>query len=267
MNVQNNIKGVLRRFFGKIKKHKPLVMVLSAVVVFVTTYSLILPAITIDQETAAAQGGITVVADIQEQEESVTGADSAVNAGNSQKSDSGNDNEKEAGMADSDENADSDSSEPAEYDSEAGKGAQAGADEEADNYVEQGTDKVSKLQLTYSDSQLNATAKITDKKGIPSDAVLNVTRITEGTEGYNYAAYMDALQVPGSQYRDYTEDNTLLFDVAVMDGDIEWEPSDSGKVEIKFDFKDNQLSDSIGADKSEQISVIHLPLKDSVREK
>ena len=55
-----------------IKKYKPLIVLLSAVVVFVSTYVLILPALTLDKEEAASQGGIDVPAveqvDVQESE-------------------------------------------------------------------------------------------------------------------------------------------------------------------------------------------------------
>ena len=41
-----------------LKKRKAIVVALAAMVVFVTTYMLILPAVTLDEETASAQGGI-----------------------------------------------------------------------------------------------------------------------------------------------------------------------------------------------------------------
>lgn len=49
-----------------IGRYRPLIIALSAVVVFVTTYLLILPALTLDEDEAAAQGGIDVPAAAQE---------------------------------------------------------------------------------------------------------------------------------------------------------------------------------------------------------
>ena len=45
------------------KKYRLLLMTLSVAVVFVTTYLLILPALTLEQEEAARQGGIELASD------------------------------------------------------------------------------------------------------------------------------------------------------------------------------------------------------------
>ena len=46
----------------RLKKWQRVVSALAAVVVFVTTYALVLPAITLDKETASAQAGIEIAA-------------------------------------------------------------------------------------------------------------------------------------------------------------------------------------------------------------
>ena len=73
------------RAFNKIyreaKARKTLLLVLSCFVVFITTYMLILPAITLDQEEAERQGGIDVTAEQQTetvQEDNETAGDSEV---------------------------------------------------------------------------------------------------------------------------------------------------------------------------------------------
>ena len=58
----------------KLKQHRLLLMSLSVAVVFVTTYLLILPALTLDEQEAAQQGGIDVVS--EEQQDAVTSEDS-----------------------------------------------------------------------------------------------------------------------------------------------------------------------------------------------
>ena len=63
-----------------IKKHRPLLLTLSAAVVFVTTYLLILPAVTLDTQEAEQQGGIDVPA-AQEQAEPYESADPAESEG------------------------------------------------------------------------------------------------------------------------------------------------------------------------------------------
>ena len=61
--------------FCVFKRKKRTVLILSATVVFITTYSLILPAITLDQETAAKQGGIDAAR--TEQSETASGREQA----------------------------------------------------------------------------------------------------------------------------------------------------------------------------------------------
>ena len=55
----------LHGFASRIRNHRPLILILSAVVVFVTTYMLILPALTLDEDEARDQGGIEVPASEQ----------------------------------------------------------------------------------------------------------------------------------------------------------------------------------------------------------
>ena len=70
----------------------------------------------------------------------------------------------------------------------------------------------------------------------------------------------------GKDKEAYTEDNTLLYDLAFMKDGKELEPTE-GNVSVTFDFKDNQLAEDLGAKKASDVNVIHLPLKDSVRDK
>ena len=65
------------RIYREAKARKTLLLVFSCFVVFVTTYALILPAITLDQEEAERQGGIDVTA---EQQAEVTAEDNEVSA-------------------------------------------------------------------------------------------------------------------------------------------------------------------------------------------
>ena len=61
----NFVDKMIDRFFKlnrRLKKWQRVVSVLSAVVVFITTYTLILPAITLDKETASTQAGMEIAA-------------------------------------------------------------------------------------------------------------------------------------------------------------------------------------------------------------
>ena len=66
MRVQGHLVKILRELINIVKMHRPLVMSLSVVVVFVTTYLLILPALTLDRDEAAEQGGIGTPEVVQE---------------------------------------------------------------------------------------------------------------------------------------------------------------------------------------------------------
>ena len=52
----------------RLKKWQRVVSALAAVVVFVTTYAMVLPAITLDKETASTQAGIEIAASENEPE-------------------------------------------------------------------------------------------------------------------------------------------------------------------------------------------------------
>ena len=66
---ENRQKHFLSAAYILIQKHRPLLLTLSAMVVFVTTYLLILPALTLDTQEAAQQGGIDLPAAQEEQAE------------------------------------------------------------------------------------------------------------------------------------------------------------------------------------------------------
>ena len=132
-----------------------------------------------------------------------------------------------------------------------------------------------KAQYTYSDVNVTVTATLQHANAIPDDARFIVTQVTPATDGYNYDAYMDALN--GSEEdAAYDESNTLLYDIAffgyAMDADgnidtsktIEYQPAE-GSVKIDIQFHKNQLSGTLGADEDSDVTVTHLPLKDEVK--
>ena len=60
-----NVTSVFNRIYREAKARKTLLLVLSCFVVFITSYMLILPAVTLDQEEAERQGGIDVTTEQQ----------------------------------------------------------------------------------------------------------------------------------------------------------------------------------------------------------
>jgi len=143
-----------------------------------------------------------------------------------------------------------------------------------------------KTDFTYEDDNVVVTATLQHAGTIPDDAELKVTPVTADTEGYNYDAYMQALnnsaqKITGKTAADsspeFTEENTLLYDVAFTadktdaDGNViagekeEYEPTE-GMVKISMTFKKKQLSEDLKAENADDVMVAHLPLENSVKE-
>lgn len=146
-----------------------------------------------------------------------------------------------------------------------------------------------KTTYTYEDSFVSVTATLQHANAIPDDAEFVVTPVTPSTSGYNYDAYMEALNANADQIGDsdkessdkdtkkYTEDNTLLYDIAFLaepvdeDGNtiegskVEYQPAE-GMVKISFTFKQKQLEEDLSAEKAGDVTVIHMPLTDAVKE-
>ena len=71
----NFIDKMVERFIKlnrRMKRWQRLVSVMAAIVVFATTYGLVLPAITLDKDTATTQAGIDVAASENEPDETGT---------------------------------------------------------------------------------------------------------------------------------------------------------------------------------------------------
>ena len=145
-----------------------------------------------------------------------------------------------------------------------------------------------KTVYTYEDSKVLVTATLQHANAIPDDAEFVVTPVTPSSSDYNYDAYMEALnenadligdskESSDSDAKKYTEENTLLYDIAFLaapvdengetvEGElVEYQPAE-GMVNISFVFKQSQLSEDLGAAEAKDVTVVHLPLEDSVKE-
>ena len=148
--------------------------------------------------------------------------------------------------------------------------------------------KNEQLVYTYEDSEVVVTATLAAPDAVPDEAEFRVTRVTPQTAGYNYGAYMQALNnnaemispdnsANGQESDVYTEKNTLLYDIAFLvdktdeNGNVipgekeEYQPTE-GAVNISFDFKKSQLTQEVEAEKAEEIAVVHLPLDEATKE-
>ena len=111
----------------------------------------------------------------------------------------------------------------------------------------------------FENSDIRVVARLSDRSAVPEDAKLLVTAIQKDTEGYDFDAYLRALNAASE--KEHAEGNVLLYDLAFKVGDTKITPGD-GSVSIGFDFKKGQLDDEIGAQYPEDIEVIGLTAKD-----
>lgn len=177
----------LKQVTEKTKYWKVTVTVLAAIVVFITTYALILPAITLDEDTAQAQGGIEMSADDND-----TGDSSSVKAS---------------------EDADSEdavSGDPAEN---TGKSDKSEAKSEGQSSME-------KEVLTSDGQQYKVTVSCGTDAGVPEGASLEVSEITpedsDGDSSSEYDKYVSRTEEALG-----LEEGTLsyirLFDIKIVD--------------------------------------------------
>ncbi len=155
-------------------------------------------------------------------------------------------------------------------------------EEETESLTEEETEEETEKErtrtvYTYEDGSLRVTARLSDPKAIPDEAVLRVTAVTPGVAGYD--AYMAALNGAMSDGETvYNEENTLLYDIAFMGdrldedgkaiedgGQVEYQ-LEAGTVSISIVHKQDQLSDQLGAESAKDVEVVHLPLTDAVRD-
>lgn len=126
--------------------------------------------------------------------------------------------------------------------------------------------------FTAEDEDVKVTATLTDPSALPEDIEFKIARVTKDSQKYDYDAYIEALnqqsikETPeGEQPFVYNDDNTVMYDIAFMQGDKEI-ILDKGIVKIKFEYKKNLLADEDKADGKSEIEYHHLPIADDVRE-
>lgn len=147
------------------------------------------------------------------------GADESEEAVTDEKSDAA---ESDSDEADADLTEDQDfETEPGVSDTEAAAEATTAAAEEL---------PATRTEYTYSDSNVSVKVTLQKADAVPDDADLVVTRVTDRTDGYNYDAYMDALNDQAEDGKEYTSDNTLLYDIAFMYEEKDAEGNGTGKV-------------------------------------
>ena len=128
--------------------------------------------------------------------------------------------------------------------------------------------------FTFADSKVTVTATINGKNVFPDGIALKAVEVTKNSLAYNYDAYIDALNnnaesiakdADQEEANEFTEDNTLLYDIAFVYEGKEIQPEE-GTVSVKIEFKNNQLSEDLSATSEEDLAVVHLPIAESFKE-
>ena len=223
------IKNLISRLKRSIN-FRSLVITLSAIVVFVTTYMLILPAITLDKEQAILQGGVDVAVEQTVDEQ----AEQPVNEADGQT----------IGTEDADAPEDSDTPDRDEVELlTKTKRLTADSDESAGFTVSAVVDKADK---------------------VPADVTLQANELTEDTEGFDYDKYykeaLKALKKDDSSVKSIRM--IRFYDISLESDAAEESVEPEDKVSVKIGYeKGIRVSDAdnirivhFGEDKTEVLS-------------
>ena len=100
----------------------------------------------------------------------------------------------------------------------------ASEDNESDSDVsEEKEEQATRTEYIYDDGTVRVTAYLSDAAAISDEAYLSVIPVTPQTPGYNYDAYMAALNV-GTDFT-YDAAKTLLYDYAIILDGVEVQPA------------------------------------------
>ena len=277
----NFIDKMAERFMkvNKRMRHwKRVVSVLSAVVVFATTYALILPAITLDVQTASTQEGMEIAASENESESGGTVYEAEPEEKPDEEDEASLDTEADTEDSEEqsvDENANENSgsengsneSEPLEEtkNEETDASDESGIDDDIQISEEAATSATTALtdliiedtQLIYEADEYIVYADFGESAKFPAGVELRVKEITEESDPDIYAMYYE--KALGVMQDKYDESSTLSFarfyDIAFVYEDTEIEPN--GNVSVRIEYKkavavqENTTVDTIHFDKND----------------
>ena len=213
-------------------------MTLAAIVVFTTTYMLILPAFTLDSQSAAEQGGIDVPAVETTAEDTSDSTDSAVADEKAAANDANaNANQAEASVeTKADQSAEKADAKAKEPDESAAK-VKAADPEKSDVKLLTGKKTITAAQGKGDDFAVSAVVS-TDAK-VPADVTITATELGKNTDGFDYDQYKDdalaALKKDSSDVRSIK--SIKFYDISLESDsqDKSVEPSAPVSVKISYD--------------------------------
>ena len=201
MKYAKSLLDKAARSIRKLNRFRTLILALSVITVFVVTYLLILPAITLDEKEAERQGGIDIVTEsTTAQGEESTQADQPAPAPDS--------NEKEKTTEQKQTQKASAVKNPVFKDGE----------------------------LSYAGKTFDIEAAYKKDAKIPEGTELKVEEIVKKDDQYQeyYNKVLDALQKDGKQ-QDFTLATVRFYDITLISDGKEIEPADTVNVTISYD--------------------------------
>ena len=290
MNFFNKMAERFIKANRSLKKWRRVVSVLAAIVVFVTTYAMVLPAITLDKDTASTQSGMEIAASDQEpesdgtvyeavpEEEPVEAStedsqeESAAEDSGSQEAEVSEDQFSDEETVDSSQDI---SSNEEEFAAETGKTVEAPAADrtsESAKTVEEVQLITENTQLYYQyidesfernpeddvDDGYTVYAEFGADAKLPVGVELKVKEITKDSDPEAYEAYYEKAL---SEMQDKYDENTGLsfakfYDISFVYNGKEVEPSGYVKVRIEYnkpvEVKTDENIDTVHFDKNNE---------------
>ena len=134
-----------------------------------------------------------------------------------------------------------------------------------------------KTEFVYSDGDAKVKVVLTKPDVFPEGIELTVTEVERNTKGYNYDAYLAALNSKAGEIAcdggeedaaavEFDEKNTVLLDIAFLLDNVEYDLTD-GTASVSIEYTNNKISADLDTDNSEEVTIVHLPLTDEVKEK
>lgn len=252
----------LKKIIERMSKYKAIVLSLAVIVVFITTYLLILPAFTLEKEEAEKQGGIDVPRDSVEQviDESVTVEDETV-----PESSETSDSEEDKSASDTSDISDTpDTEEPEKETKEIISEETPTENTEEKQKEEAATEKEAVVSAPLVFDGDGYTVTVIDKENVlPEGTEVIVKEIDEDKDPKAYKKYakdsLDALNSDDGSNRKLKFAH--FYDIKlVVDGEELSAPEDSVNVKIEYDKK---TSKSMNVEDPDDLKVIHFAEKSS----
>lgn len=267
MKILDKINYLIRTLLDNIHRKRKAVLALSCIVVFVTTYVLILPAFTLDKTRAAGQGGIdipSVTATSETEVPEQDGPDGTVTDASTQNSEPDEEAAEKAPEIQKDSGSSADAVSDAKEDTtsevkEKEETSEAAADAEEDK-EEEIPAAADKAPLVYEGDGYKVT--VTDKASVlPAGTEISVEEITAETDKDQYKQLykdaLDAVKEDGGKAsgKDKTEIKFAKFyDIKLISDGREITPDDSVTVTIEYD---KDLQKELRVEDSDNVRVIH----------